>query len=242
MKISTKRTAGAHVVRAKRVLSLIYSTILLCVLSLNSCTKDVVTTGTAYLSMVNTSPTLGTYNFYCDGTKLNTAAVPFGGTTAYVNYTSGEHTAKFTTETGSESLLTKSVSLAENGVYSLFLIERPEKLDALLIQDVMTVVSTEQAFIRFINLSPDAPVLDLAITGATDKIVSGKSYKGASDFQAISPATYSFDIRESSAGIVKTTLVAVTLTAGKYYTVISRGVLNVGEIDQPFSGQVITNL
>jgi len=211
-------------------------------LSLNSCTKDVATTGTAYLSMVNTSPTLGTYNFYFDGTKLNTVAVPFGGTTAYVNYTVGDHTAKFTTETGSESLLTKSVSLAENGVYSLFLIERPEKLDALLIQDVMTVASTEQAFIRFINLSPDAPALDLAVTGATDRLVSGKLYKVASDFQAISPNTYAFDIRESSTNHVKATLSAVTLTAGKYYTVISRGLLNVGEIDQPFSAQVITNL
>lgn len=225
-----------------RAFPLIYSTILLCVLYLSSCTKDVATTGTAYLSMVNTSPILGTYNFYFDGTKLNTTAVPFGGTTAYVNYTAGDHTAKFTTETGAESLLTKSVSLAENGVYSLFLIERPEKLDALLIQDVMTVASTEQAFIRFINLSPDAPALDLAVTGATDKLVSGKSYKAASDFQAISPTTYAFDIRESNTGSVKATLAAVTLTAGKYYTVISRGVLNVGEIDQPFSGQVITNL
>jgi hypothetical protein len=220
----------------------IFSTILLCMLCLNSCTKDVATTATAYLSMVNTSPTLGTYHFYFDGTKLNTAAMPFGGTIAYANYTAGDHTAKFTTESASESLLTKTISLDGDGVYSLYLIERPEKLDALLVRDVMTVASTTQAFIRFINLSPDAPALDLTVSGGTDKIVSGKSYKAASDFQAINPNTYSFDIKDSNMGAIKTTLSEVTITAGKYYTIISRGVLNVGETDQPFSAQLITNL
>ena len=239
MKIFTKRTAQA---RAKRALPLIYATLLLCSLLLNSCTKDVATTATAYLSMVNASPTLGTYNFYLDGTKLNTAAVPFGGTTAYANYTAGEHTAKFTTESASESLLSKSIGLDADGVYSLFLIERPEKLDALLVRDVMTVASTSQAFIRFINLSPDASALDLSVAGTATPLVSGKSYKTASDFQAIDPNTYSFDIKDSSTGNVKTTLTAVTLTAGKYYTLMSRGVLNVGETDQPFSAQLITNL
>lgn len=239
MKISTQQTEGAHGARAR---TLIYSTILLCILCLNSCVKEEATTATAYLSVVNVSPTLGTYNFYLDGTKLNTAAVPFGGTTAYVNYTVGTHIAKFTTESASESLLTKTISLDGGGVYSLYLIERPAQLDALLLPDVMTVASTDQAFIRFVNLSPDAPALDLKISGATDKLVSGKSYKAASDFQAISPNTYAFDIKESSTGNVKTTLSAVTLTAGKYYTVISRGVLNVGDSDQPFSAQLITNL
>lgn len=235
MKISTQRSAG------KQGLQLIYLSLLCIVLLLNSCTKDTTTVSTAYLSIVNTSPTLGTYNFYIDGTKLNTGAVPFGGMMAYASYTAGEHTANFTTESGVESLLSKKVNLEADGVYSLFLIEKPGNLDALLIRDVMTVTSTEQAFIRFINLSPDAPALDLTISEAANALVSAKSYKSASDFQAISPNTYAFDIKENGSANIRANLASVTLTAGKYYTILSRGLLEVGEIDQPFSGQLITN-
>ncbi|SDL02163.1 protein of unknown function [Pedobacter sp. ok626] len=233
MKISTKTGI-------KNLSQLIAVTLLLFSLLLTSCSKETETTAYAYLSVANVSPTLGTYNIYLDGTKSNTSgAVAFGGILAYSTLTAGNHTLSFTTESSVNVLATKTVSLEENGVYSAFLIDKGNNLDVLLIKDEINVASTEKAFIRFINLSPDAPELDLSVSEA-ETLISGKAYKSASAFQAIDPKTYSFELKAN--GIVKTILTDQTLTAGKYYTIIARGLTTVGDIDQPFGAQLITNL
>lgn len=233
MKTSTKS-------RPKKLTRLIFSAIFLSGILLTSCSKNTDTTAYAYLSVANMSPTLGTYNIYVDGTKANTSgAVAFGGVSAYSTLTAGSHALGFTTESSIDVLAGKTVNLEENGVYSAFLIDKGSNMDVLLVKDVMTVASADKAFIRFINLSPDAPALDLAVSGA-ETLVANKAYKSASDFQAIDPKTYTFELKAGS--LVQTTLADQTLTAGKYYTVISRGMMTVGEIDQPFGVQLVTNL
>lgn len=208
-----------------------------------ACMKsDTTTTHTAYLSIINTTPTLGTFNIYLNGTLVNTGAVPFGGVLNYVQYNAGDYVTKFTTESSTDALLNKTITLVENNTYSYFTIDKGEKMDGLLIKDVMTVASTEKAFIRFIHLSPDANALDFTIPDKGN-IISNKSYKEASDFVAIDPGTYNLQLKDHDSQELKASLDANTLTAGKYYTVISRGLQNAtGNNEQPFSAQLITNL
>lgn len=233
MKISTKTSI-------KNLSQLIPVTFFLFSLLLTSCSKETETAAYAYLSVANVSPTLGTYNIYVDGTKSNASgAVAFGGVLAYSNLTAGNHTLSFTTESSANVLTSKVVSLEDNGAYSAFLIDKGDNLDVLLVKDDRTTASTEKAFVRFINLSPDAPALDLSVSGA-EPLISDKVYKSASAFQAIDPKIYSFELKAK--GIVKTILTDQTLTAGKYYTIIARGLTTVGDIDQPFGAQLITNL
>jgi hypothetical protein len=209
---------------------------------LASCSKNIEATPYAYLSIANTSPTLGTYNIYLDGTKTNTSgAVAFGGVLAYGTVTAGDHTLKLTTESGTDALLSKTVSLEADGAYSAFLVDKAENMDVLLVKDEMTVVSTEKAFIRFINLSPDAPALDLSVANG-ETLISSKAYKSASAFQAIDPKNYAFDIKDHTTGLIKGGLPDQAFTAGKYYTIISRGMMVAGNIDQPFGAQLIINL
>lgn len=234
MKISTK--TGTKSLRQLIIITALFLINLL----LLSCSKNTEATAYAYLSVANVSPTLGTYNIYVDGTKSNTSgAVAFGGVSAYGTLTAGSHTLSFTTESSSDVLTSKSVNLEENGVYSAFLIDKENNMDVLLVKDELTVASTEKAFVRFINLSPDAPGLDLSVAGG-ETIITNKVYKTASAFQAIDPKTYSFELKAN--GVVEAILADQTLTAGKYYTIISRGLMTVGDIDQPFGAQLITNL
>lgn len=221
---------------------LVISALFFFAITMASCSKDTASVAYAYLSVANLSPTLGTYNIYLDGTKSNTSgAIAFGGVSAYTTLTAGSHTLNFTTESSIDALVSKTVSLDENGIYSAFLIDKGADMDVLLVKDEMTVSSTEKAFIRFINLSTDAPALDLSVVdGGT--LVSNKAYKASSNFQAIDPKTYSFEIKSNASGIIETVLIDQILTAGKYYTIISKGLINVGDIDQPFGAQLITNL
>lgn len=212
-------------------------------LALSSCKKSGDSTsdpGTAYVSIINASPSSATYNAFLNTAQANTAALPFGGTTAYAPITGGTYTANFTSASSSTSLFTQSIYLSGGSVYSYFLIGRTAQLDGLLTADVMTTVSTDKAAVRFVNVSPDAPSMDLAVTGGAN-VVANQYYKGVSSFVAIAPNTYSFDIKDHTTGAVKTTLTGAALVAGKYYTILYRGLASPGDNESGVSAQLIPN-
>lgn len=215
--------------------------LLLYPLALYSCKKETTeTTRTAYVSLINASPTLATYDMYLSTNKVNTGAIAFGGIINYMQMTAGVYPTKFTTDGGVESLFTKDITLVQDSIYSLFLIDKLPALDILLVSDKINGSLTEKAHIRFINLCPDAPSLALGFS-TNANLISGITYKKASPFVDADAGDYVFEIRGASDGIVKTSLASQTLTAGHYYTIISRGMFAPLDADQPFSGQFITN-
>jgi hypothetical protein len=210
-------------------------------LSLSSCAKDeTTTTQVSGLTVINTSPTLGTYNVYLNTVQVNTAAIPFTGTIPYFQITPGVNTVKFTTASSTDNLLTKEVTLENDKAYSLFLIGKAGQLDGLLVPDDLSPVSANQAFIRFINLSPDAATLELSETGKA-AIVKEEAYKSASPFVATEAKTYSFDLKDKVTGVVLKTLTGVTLSSGKMYTIAACGIVDATANDQPLRIQVFTN-
>lgn len=219
----------------------IYSLLSFCVLVLNACKKNEasVMMDTSFLTIVNASPTIGTFNFYLNKSKVNNAALPFGGQVPYFNMKSGTYDAKFTTASDIESIITKRITVDPNKAYSLFLIDTGDKIDYLLINDLLDQ-QIEKAFIRLIHLSPDAPALDLAVENESI-VISNKSYKTNSEFLEIAPKAYNFQIKNNETGVLMAELKGVNISKGKYYTIISRGMKDAGENQQTFSAQLLEN-
>ena len=211
------------------------------VVGLSSCKKKEETLPSgAYIRFINASPTLGTFNIFFDDNKISTVAIPFGGTINYTSYVAGNHTVKYTTATNANSVLTKQISLTANQIHSAYLIDKDAKLEVLMVVDDASVTSTTKAFVKFINLSPDGPALNLDIKAGAN-LVKDKTYKTGSGYIQIDPKAYDLDIKDSATGAVKTSLAGVDMAAGRYYTIISRGMLTPGANDQPFSAQSIIN-
>ena len=216
--------------------------VLFSLVALIACKKEEVNVPNAsYIRFINASPTLGTYNVFLNNKMVNTAALPFGGTVSYAAYIIGNHTVKYTTVSSAQAVLTKQIVLAINQIHSAYLIDKDAKLDLLLVVDDASVTSTTKAFVKFINLSPDAPALNLDIKAGAN-LIKDKTFKTGSAFMQVDPKTYDFDIKDSATGLVKTTLTGVDMAAGRYYTIISRGMLNPSATDQPLSAQSIINL
>ncbi len=207
-----------------------------------SCKKDPIEeVDMSFLSVTNTSPTLGTYNFYLNQGKVNTGAMPFGGTINYFQVKSGEYAAKLTTESSTESLASENFTFEKDKIYSLFFIDKGANLDYLLVNDEVRSLSVEKAYIRFINLSPDAPALSL-IAKDSAAVVSDKTYKSVSTFVEINPKLYTLQIKDKVTGAtISKDLPNVDIKRGKFYTVISKGLLNPSDTEQPFGGLVISN-
>ncbi|MFC3561844.1 DUF4397 domain-containing protein [Pedobacter jamesrossensis] len=210
--------------------------------TISSCAKtDNTDTTISYLRTVNASPSLATYNAYLNGNIITSASLPFAGSTAYTSRAAGTYTLKFTSGSSTESLFAKDISLNQNTSYSYYLANKPAQLDGLLISDDLSMPATDKAYIRFINLSPDAPALDLIKTGTTTSYATNKTYKTATSFVAVDAGTYSLDVKDTATGVVKLTKTDAIFAAGYHYDVICGGLITpANDTERPLSLQVLT--
>jgi len=215
--------------------------ILLLTLLMQSCKNDPAPNpDLSLVSVTNASPTLATYNFYLNQSKVNSGALPFGGVVPYFRLSPGEFTGKLTTETSTESLLSETLKFETGKIYSLFIIGKATSLDYLVVNDDIKVPAAEKAFVRFINLSPDAPALNLAFKDSV-AVATDKAYKAASDFVEVPAKLYTFEIKDKASGAVKKELKDIDIKKGKVYTIISKGMITPEGTEHAFNGQVITN-
>lgn len=193
------------------------------------------------LSVYNASPSSATYDVYINGSKLNSAALPYAGGVKYTQLATGSYEAKFTVASETPSIYTKSgIALANNSVSTLYLVGTAGSFDGLLVSDNFSGSSNDKAYVRFINLSPDATPLDLRLKDATTNLASNQAYKGNSNFTAVDAGAKTFEIKETSATTAKAT-VQQTLANGRFYTIIAGGKFTPSTNETAFNGKVITH-
>jgi len=239
MKIST----SIHLNKLTRVAAALLLTIT--TLTFSACSKDEMEqTSISGLMVVNASPSYGTYNVYLNNVTapVNTkGALPFMGTISpYINIRPGANVLKFTTASNTQTVYTETTNLDQDKAYSYYLINDLPNLGGLLVQDDLSLTSAEKAFVRFINLSPDAGSLDLVVSGGA-VLVGDKAFKSSSDFISADAKPYTLELKSKSSGAVLATIKDVTLTAGKIYTVVAAGMAKPGELQQTLRLEVITN-
>ena len=154
---------------------------------ISACGKsDYEPTSYGSFSVYNASPTLATYDAYLNGRKLNTAALPYAGGVKYNQLIQGSYEVKFTVAGETAPLYTKSgITVGNNSISTLYLVGTSDNFDALLTSDETSNTSIEKSYVRFINLSPDAPALNLGIKDETTDLATDKAYKTYSDFIAL---------------------------------------------------------
>ncbi|WP_159441161.1 DUF4397 domain-containing protein [Pedobacter caeni] len=209
---------------------------------IQSCsTKETPVPEAASLMGVNTSPSPASYDMYINGQKATTSgALAFGGPTAYLRLNTGENTIKFTVGGSTESVVSKKINTENNKVYSLYLIDKGANMDILVANDGVSSLPTTKALIRFINLSPDAPALNLSVKDA-ETILTGKTYKAVTDFVEIEPKKYTFQIKDKATNPAMAELVDADIKAGGIYTLLSIGLVNPTGLDPKITTKLITN-
>lgn len=232
---------SANSLNPKRIFA--FTAILAGTFMMQSCGKDeVAVTEAASATVVTAVPSFGTNNIYFGSGKFNSTALPFGGSVSYSRIGTGTQKVKFTTASSTTALIEKDVTFANNTAYTLILTGRPDNLEFLVQTDAISIPAAGKALLRFINLSPDAPSLDVFVKDGAS-VITDKTYKSSSNYIEVEAKKYIFELKDHSTGAVKTTLTETTLAEGKIYTIFAKGLLNNSDEDaeQPFSGQVISH-
>lgn len=184
-----------------------------------------------YVNIYNAYPDAnGSLDVYLNGTQINknqnqTSGTPFeySKNSSYLNFNTGVNNLKFNQYNTQTKLLERDLSIETDGVYSLFLIKGDSGLAARFVRDKSDQATTTTSRIRFAQLSPDAPALDLVFKDSASLFVNS-SYKSISEFFSFKSGTYSFQLKTSADGTaLNTDEIKFTLEAGKYYTIIAQG-------------------
>jgi hypothetical protein len=123
--------------------------------------------------------------------------------------------------------------------YSVFAIDSVSKISAVVLTDDLTAPTSGKAHVRFIHLSPNAPAVDVAVTGG-GVLIGNKSFKDYTPFVPLDAATYNLEVRLAGTATVVLSLPGITLQAGKIYTVFAKGFVG-GTGSQSLGAEIVVN-
>lgn len=177
----------------------------------------------AGLSIIQASPTTENLDVYVDATRA-VLDLPYAKKIDYLNLYPGNRKLSIK-KTGSQTdLLAQELTLKDYIGYSLFVIDKLETVKFLFIEDNLAAPATGKAKVRFVNLSPDAPALNLAIAGKETDLVTNKLFKEYSTFIEIDAAEkVTFNVKNKETGAPETSIADVKVQAGGIYTIWVKG-------------------
>jgi hypothetical protein len=202
----------------------------------------------SYVKFLNMTPGSPSVNFFVNDVKIsgvyNTASTDNGygysglfPSLGYAAINPGSNVLKANI-TGSAvadaglNVLTATSDFAAGKYYSIFTTgvydTTAKKIpSSLVIEDIEPALDTAKIFLRVINLYAGGPNIDLLQAGTNQKLISNVSFNAASAFVEIpNPGkenTYNLNLSGSDA-LLKASILKLTLTKGRAYTFIIRGV------------------
>jgi hypothetical protein len=197
----------------------------LTLISILSCKKDEYQLrNTASVMIVNAAIANGNIkaNVGADNTFLFAKAIeiPYGSSGLYGTYMGVQNINIMSSTDSTKSFYRKTMSLKP--LSTIYICGQNPIIDTIFtIEDNLpsiysgSVTNPENAlYLRFINLSPNSPPLNINIRTVTSNEITGLAYKATSTFKKYealtTTANYIFEIRDSQTNIVQTTFTLIT--------------------------------
>ncbi len=193
------------------------------------------------LSLIHASPMAEKFDIYLGQTKVNRTDFAFTDKIDYLNAYSGIRQITLTKKDLNAIIKSENFTLKPQTAYSLFVIDKLDNIGLLFLTDTLTNPLAGKAKIRFVNLSPDAGALNLAIDGASTDLVSDKLFKEYSSFIAIDKADrVTFNIKNKTTGAIEVALSNIKIEEGKIYTLWVKGLKSASD-DYKLGAEIYTH-
>lgn len=178
-----------------------------------------------FVSIYHAAPDAPPLDILVDNSKVNGRPFNYASFSGYLNFKTGSRNVKFNSVNAASALADVTFDVAEGKAYSLFVINTLSGIESLVVADNAAVPAAGKAMIRFVHLSPDAPVVNVGVQDGTS-LFDNTSFKHATEFKEVDAKLYSFDIKSATTGEVVLSAKDITIEQGGYYTIVTRGFAN----------------
>ena len=189
----------------------------------NGCDENTVTppTSKSRTTITHASPNAPNVDILV-GDNVIATNVAYPSTLPYTELNTGNNRIRIRPTGTTTAVIDATLFFEESKSYSIFAIDSVSKISALFLTDDLTAPGSGNANVRFIHLSPNAPAVDVAVTGGST-LFPDYEFKEFSSFRPVGAGTYNLEVRLANQPIVVLSLPNITFEAGKIYTVYARG-------------------
>lgn len=179
----------------------------------------------AWVRIAHASPDAPAVDVWVDG-KPKFRDVAFTDVTKYKKLPAGAHKVEVVPAGAQEPVvISADVTLDKDTYYTVAATNVLAKIAPVIYVDDNTrpCLWWWSSKVRFVHLSPDAPAVDIAVSGGGPVIFSNISFTQASDYIISPTGTYSVDVKLAGTDTVVLTIPEVTIKRGRTYTVFAEG-------------------
>ncbi len=186
--------------------------------------------GDACVNVVHASPDAPAVDAYVDG-QLALSNLAFGAFSGWVPVPAGEHQIQVTaTGTAPDTAVIDATVTLEPGVaYQVAATGLLATVAPAIFETDLSELSADTARVRVIHASPDAPAIDVAVTGG-DVLISGLAFSSASAYLEVPAGAYDLEVRPVGTTDVALALPGVQFEAGIVYDILAIGQVGDGTL------------
>lgn len=176
----------------------------------------------SYIRIFNASPNAPALDIYANG-NLIVKNLTYKEFSQYLPIPPGNYNIKvYPSGQIANPVIDTDINIPANTVFNVAIIGAFPNISLYTIQEPTTVQNFGRACIRFINLSPNSPAVDIKLSDGT-KVFRNVGYKGITDYACIPSGTYTFIINLAGTDDIVLTVPNVTLQPNIYYTIYTVG-------------------
>ncbi|HEY0680250.1 MAG TPA: DUF4397 domain-containing protein [Chitinophagaceae bacterium] len=207
------------------------------------CDKDDDPIPQANVMVVHASPNAPAVDIRVNNAVAKTN-LAYPTNTGYLQVNAGATNLKVSPATTTTYVIDANVTLDANKNYSVFALDSVSKIKAAVVVDDLTAPAAGKAHVRFFHLSPNAPAVDIAVTGGPvvfgNRAFNDQATANYTAFTPLNAASYNLEVRVAGTSTVVLSLPNIALQAGKIYTVFAKGFVG-GAGSQALGAEIIVH-
>jgi hypothetical protein len=180
--------------------------------------------GDARVRVVHASPDAPAVDVWVDGTLVFENA-PFEGITDFAAVPGGTYNVQVVPSGATEPVVIEADLELENGVdYTVVATDMLANITPIILTAAGGTPAAGNAWVRFFHGSPDAPAVDIAVTGG-DVLIGNVAFQQFSEYLPVPAGTYDLEARVAGTDTVALPLPGIVLEDGGVYTAYATGLL-----------------
>ena len=180
--------------------------------------------GQAAVRIVHAVPGGPAVNVFVDGNQVFTN-IAYKQVTSRATLSAGSHSVRIVPVNSQQALIDTTVTLQADTYNTIAAVGQPNSVQALTMTDSSTLPLPNQARVRLVHASPNAPAVDVAVKGGPT-LFSNVSFPTATDYIVVGAQPYTVDILSAGTSNIVLTVPNVSLNGSTVYSIYAVGLLN----------------
>ena len=177
----------------------------------------------ARVRVIHASPDAPAVDVYLNDSKAITN-LAYKSASDFASVPAGSYAVKVTATGATDAVISANLPLEAGQSYTVVAVGQLADITARVYVDDTSSLVGGKTRLRVIHASPNAPGVDVAVTGGP-VLISSLAFPNASDGLDVDAGTYNVEVRPAGTMTAALSAPGLALEAGNYYTVLAVGLL-----------------